>query len=182
LFYYNLEEALLESAIQQCHITHDNQIAKDGAVCVALTVKYLLEGTLIPINTLKGAVLSEEFKHKLGEVEEVLKKGFKDPEAINIIGNSSLAPDVVGLALFFFMSEPNSFENAVLRSANATGEKGGDTDSIAFLVGAFSGAYNGVDRIPKEWVDGVESSVYLRTLAETLYSTSMQTSQLEDAK
>ncbi len=169
LFYFRDFDNLVEFSKLQCHITHTNQVAKDGAVCIAATVSYLLENKKNLINSLFKFVKTKEFKEKLDQVENALSKGCDDSRAIAILGNSYMAPDVVGLALFIFLSEPMDFQKAVLRAANATGEGGGDTDSIAFLVGAFSGAYNGINRIRRNWVKRVENSQLLRDLAERIY-------------
>jgi ADP-ribosylglycohydrolase len=46
--------------------------------------------------------------------------------------------------------------------------KNGDTDSIACLVGAMSGAYNGVGAIPDKWLT-VESNQRLRDIGLRLF-------------
>ena len=92
-------------------------------------------------------------KSPLGDVEHVIKKKTKVDEAIHVLGNSCLVTEVVGVSLFIFLCEVSNFEKAVLSAANATGEKGGDTDSIAFLTGAFCGARNGISQIKKDWIE-----------------------------
>ena len=47
----------------------------------------------------------------------------------------------------------------------------GDSDSIACIAGAISGAYNGLDAIPEDWRSTVEDSAYLLRLARDLHDT-----------
>lgn len=169
LFFTRDGEDIVKHTALQCHITHNNQIVKDGAVCVAVTTASLLSGKIPPVGSLRKMVKTREFKEKLGEVDHAVQKKVEMDRAIQILGNSSLATEVVGLSLFILLSEPSDFEKAVLLAANATGEGGGDTDSIAFLVGAFTGAYNGIGKIKPDWIDNVENGEHLQSTAEEIY-------------
>ena len=169
LFFERDREDIVKHAALQCHITHNNQIVKDGAVCVAATTASLLGGKMPPVGSLRKIVKTHEFKEKLGEVDHAMKNKAELDGAIQILGNSSLATEVFGLSLFILLSVPSDFEKAVLLAANATGEGGGDTDSIAFLVGAFTGAYNGIGNIKSDWVDNVENSEHLQNTAKEIY-------------
>jgi ADP-ribosylglycohydrolase len=169
LFFFGDLDKIVECSSAQCQITHNNQIAKDGAVCVAVTIDSLLNGSTDPLGELQKMVKTQEFKEKLGNVELAIRNKMDLSSAIQTLGNSSLTTDVVGLSLFIHLSDPIHFEKSVLLAANATGNNHGDTDSIAFLVGAFSGAYNGIDKIRKDWVERIENSQQLRLMAEQLY-------------
>lgn len=169
LFFFGDSAKICKCSSMQCHVTHNNQIAKDGAVCVAATIASLLGGKIPPVGSLRKLVKTREFKGKLGEVDHALKRKTELERAIQILGNSSLATEVVGLSLFILLSKPSDFEKAVLLAANATGEGGGDTDSIAFLVGAFSGAYNGIGKIRRDWIEKVESSEQLWSMGAKIY-------------
>jgi len=63
----------------------------------------------------------------------------------------------VALALYCFLRYPDSYEKCVLRAANTNG----DSDSIACIAGAISGAYLGVKAIPKDWIERIENKDYL---------------------
>jgi len=58
----------------------------------------------------------------------------------------------VPAALYCFLRSPGSFRDTVCLAASA----GGDTDTIAAIAGALSGALNGVEAIPKQWLEGLE--------------------------
>jgi len=46
---------------------------------------------------------------------------------------------------------------------------GGDTDTIASMAGAISGAYLGIEAIPQDWKAKLENRGYIETLAERLW-------------
>lgn len=70
----------------------------------------------------------------------------------------------VAEALYCFLRNPDSYEKTVLRGANTNG----DSDTIACIAGAVSGAYLGVEAIPRPWVERIEKSDYLDNLAMSL--------------
>jgi len=72
----------------------------------------------------------------------------------------------VALALYCFLHYPDSYEKTIIRGANTNG----DSDSIACIAGAISGAYLGEDAIPEPWVKQIEKSAYLDDLAHRLSS------------
>ncbi len=51
------------------------------------------------------------------------------------------------------MSRYALFKNAILMAVNM----GGDTDTVAGLVGAVMGGWAGIDNIPREWVDAIDA-------------------------
>lgn len=169
LFYYRDKKKIVEYCSAQCQITHGNQIAKDGAVCVGLTVGSLIGGRIPSVEDLGSSVRSPEFKESLSNLEDALQKERAIGDAIARLGNCSLATEAVSLALFIFLRRPRQFDEPVLLAANALTDSGGDTDSIAFLVGSFSGAYNGIGAIRQDWVAKVENSNRLQETADGLY-------------
>lgn len=62
-------------------------------------------------------------------------------------GNSSLAQESVALAIAIHLKYPEDFKTGVLAAVNA----GGDTDTVASMVGAMTGARVGLEGIPDEW-------------------------------
>jgi ADP-ribosyl-[dinitrogen reductase] hydrolase len=170
LFYYtDIAQAVKSARLASC-MTHNNDIAYDGCACVASTIANLTAGQLPEINSLKTLVQTVEFKSKLDEVGRCLRNSYTASRAKETIGISNIAHETVCIALFLFLSDATDFAASVLAGANAVlkGKKG-DTDSIACLVGAMSGAYNGVGSIPKEWLDRVESGRKLTKVARRLF-------------
>lgn len=88
-----------------------------------------------------------------------------EEEALESLGRGWVGEEAVALALYCFLHTPEHFPRTVLRAANTEG----DSDSIACIAGAISGAYNGLEAIPAKWVRGVENPAMLREAAQGLY-------------
>jgi ADP-ribosylglycohydrolase len=80
---------------------------------------------------------------------------------VNVESNlNELVPTAVGIFLVF----RHDLEEAICAAARS----GGDTDTVAALVGALSGAYHGADKIPRRWLDGLTNKPQLEKVAEGL--------------
>lgn len=150
-------------------ITHRNPLAVDGAQIVAMALRSLAFGNLPSVQNLTMAASTSEFRDKLETVSKLLSDKSTTEEAIGFLGSGVEAHHVVSLSLFIFLSNPNVFQ-CVIDGANANDEKGGDTDSVACLVGAMFGLYKGVKSLPQELVTAVENSQRLTKLADALFN------------
>jgi poly(ADP-ribose) glycohydrolase ARH3 len=85
------------------------------------------------------------------------------------LGNGIEALESVPTAIASFALSPESYEQTIGNVIFL----GGDTDTMAAMAGALSGAYLGVDRLPSRLVQLLESSPkgrdYLLALADRLY-------------
>ena len=86
-----------------------------------------------------------------------------------------MGEEAVAGALYCFLRTPNDFRTTVLTAANASKSdlqaksKGRcDSDSIACIAGAISGAYLGVQAIPAEWIATIENRDLLVDLGKRL--------------
>ncbi|MCK5661734.1 MAG: ADP-ribosylglycohydrolase family protein, partial [Methanosarcinales archaeon] len=50
------------------------------------------------------------------------------------------------------------FKNAILMAVNM----GGDTDTVAGIVGAILGGWAGIDNIPREWLDAIDAEGFIQ--------------------
>ncbi|NPB05945.1 MAG: ADP-ribosylglycohydrolase family protein [Aquificae bacterium] len=105
----------------------------------------------------------------LAKVKEALKKNLRPKEAVELFGNGEFVWEALPLALFLFLRDASYPQRAFLNAVNAYGEAGGATAALGFLVGAWVGAYWGIEVFPPEWVEKVEHSKRLRELAQKLY-------------
>jgi len=149
-------------------ITHRNVQAVDGARVVAAALHSLCYGELPDLAQLKDITLTDAFHEKIEEAAYLLSDHVTPDEAIGFIGSELCARNVIPLSLLIFLSNPDSFE-CVIDAANANDEKGGDTDSVACLVGAMFGLYKGVGYLPPEAVRTVENSERARAIGEKLF-------------
>jgi poly(ADP-ribose) glycohydrolase ARH3 len=92
------------------------------------------------------------------------------PDDLAALGNRIEALHSVPTAIASFALAPESFEAAVCNVIFL----GGDTDTLAAMAGALSGAYLGAGRLPGRLVGLLESSpkggAYIRQLAERLFA------------
>jgi ADP-ribosylglycohydrolase len=86
-------------------------------------------------------------------------------EAADRLGNGIEAHHSVPLALYAFLENLRSFPDCLLYAIRA----GGDTDTIASMAGALSGAYLGEDAIPSSWKLRMEAADYLCRLADSIF-------------
>jgi ADP-ribosylglycohydrolase len=67
---------------------------------------------------------------------------------------SDIAPEALGLAFGILAAAKGEFENSVLGAVNI----GRDTDTIAAITGAISGASSGIQLIPERWIKRITVS------------------------
>ena len=100
--------------------------------------------------------ISDEWEEAIEKVDKCLD--WEDEEqALSFLGEGWVGEEAVALALYCFLTYPDSYEKCVLRAANTSG----DSDSIACIAGAISGAYLGFKPVPRGWVERIENRDYL---------------------
>lgn len=105
---------------------------------------------------------------KIKEMKELLGKGEAlEPETVvDTFGNGIKAQEAVPAAIFAFLHKGKvSFEESI----NYAISLGGDTDTIASMTGAISGAYWGVETIPSLWQDKCEAVDEAIVYADKIY-------------
>lgn len=94
-------------------------------------------------------------------MKELLSKGddLETKTVVETFGNGIRAEEAVPAAIFSFLHKGRvSFDMSI----NYAISLGGDTDTIASMTGAISGAYWGLDNIPDLWkskCEGVEEAI-----------------------
>ena len=152
-------------AVSRC--THSHPIGISSGIATAYLTSLGLRG-INPKqyidNILAQPFFNEEMKNKVFQVSEVLALE-NTLTARQKLGKGWVGDEAVALALYCILKNPDDYTKTVLMAANSDG----DTDSIACIAGAISGAYNGIEKIPAKWIKNVEDSEYLRKIAEELY-------------
>ncbi len=104
------------------------------------------------------------YRQKIASIKDLL--GEQDrAEVISILGNGVEALRSVPTAIYSFLKQPKSYTDAVVYAISL----GGDTDTIAGMTGAISGAYLGVEAIPDRWKGKLENRPYIEAVAEKLW-------------
>ena len=82
----------------------------------------------------------------------------------SLLNVASYVNEAVPTAVGIFLIFRHSLEEAICAAAAS----GGDTDTVAAIVGALAGAYHGASAIPARWLDKIQSKEKLEAIAEGL--------------
>lgn len=173
LVFWRDQARLLELAKSSSLLTHGHPAGIAGAAAAALLVALALEKQspsvmhAMLIETLGGQ--AKDLDRRLEQLPAMLEQPPEIALSEAGLGESWVAEEAVVSALYCFWRSPADFARTVLTAANTNG----DSDSIACIAGAISGAFNGLDSIPLNWRRTIEGADELMGLAARLeaYST-----------
>ena len=148
--------------------THRHPLGIEWAVLLALAVALASRGGPFDRATffaeLAAACESDEYREKLAAAAAV-----RTPADLADLGNRIEALHSVPTGVASFALTPDSFEETIGNVILL----GGDTDTLAAMAGAVSGAYLGAGRLPARLVglleNGPKGRDYIRTLAGRLF-------------
>jgi poly(ADP-ribose) glycohydrolase ARH3 len=170
LYSRNLEK-LREIAYQSSSITHSHELGKEGAALQACAVALALNTPSDEdidreafLSRLQNFIRNQLYKEKVAQIRDLLGEQDK-AKVVAVLGNGIEAPRSVPTAIYCFLRQPQSYKDTVIYAISL----GGDTDTIAAMAGAISGAYLGIEAIPSEWRAKLENREYIETLAEKLW-------------
>lgn len=170
LLYSRSLEKLREIAYQSSSITHSHELGKEGAALQACAVALALNTPSDEdidreafLSRLQNFIQDRLYKGKVAQIRELLGEQDKE-KVVAVLGNGIEASRSVPTAIYCFLRQPQSYKDTVIYAISL----GGDTDTIAAMAGAISGAYLGIEAIPSEWRAKLENREYVETLAENL--------------
>ncbi len=140
-------------------ITHTDPKAEHGAMAVAVAAYFASQGKDVSEEGYVGALakmLGQDAGEMIGLAERALHatglttEGFARDLGLHK-GVSGYVFHTVPVALHAWNLHPTDFRAAVLKAIRC----GGDTDTVAAIVGALVGARVGKDGIPRDWLVGV---------------------------
>jgi len=171
VFYHDDPTTLKEVAYKSSHITHAHELGKQGAALQACAIALAtMAEPSSPfasddfIKGLKDFVDHEVYQQKLRSIESLIGQWDKAKVVLEL-GHSIEAFNSVPTAIYSFLTHSRSFAGAILYAISL----GGDTDTIAAMTGAISGAYLGIEAIPETWKQRLENREYIEELAEKLW-------------
>jgi poly(ADP-ribose) glycohydrolase ARH3 len=182
LFYHHDLEELRKAAIEQANITHVHPLGQWGAVMQAASVGLSVrqnpkealnrEELIVSLREiLWGGPI--EYMRAINKIEEMLAQGKKlqAKEVVQVLGSGVEAQFSVPGACYVAIAYSPDFCEAVRAAISL----GGDTDTIAGMVGAIVGAHVGEKNLPAEWIEQLEEGYrgrsFARNLAERLFET-----------
>lgn len=149
-------------AIMQAELTHHNKSVAAAAAVISETIAGFIDGVKIDSEDDVRQYVGEklDFARKIDERfadfwDDVApdldysEQATEIPYSLVNVEPSvfECVPSAVGLFLIF----RNDPEEAICAAARV----GGDTDTVALIVGALAGAYHGASKLPKRWVDNL---------------------------
>jgi len=171
VFWYDDPVKLKEMAYASSRITHAHELGMEGGALQAYAVALataadpsdeLRRGDFVA--RLHDFVEYDVFKRKVQAIADL--EGEDDrSRVVAELGHGIEAFESVPAAIYSFLRYPGSFEEAVTYAISL----GGDTDTIGAMTGAISGAYLGIEAIPRKWRDRLENGDYIADLAERLW-------------
>jgi len=149
--------------------THVHPLAVDGARILALAVALAArEPRFVRADFLKQLMAraqTEEFQWQLSVALQL-----KPSDTVSGFGNSLAAHRSVVTAIACFANAPDRYCEVISRAIG----QGNDTDTLAAMAGAISGAHLGITGIPEHLVNSLEDQhkgrTYIEELAERLYN------------
>jgi ADP-ribosylglycohydrolase len=150
-----------------CSVTHTHPVALAGAITVACLLSATVYGAHDPVSlALKTAAAEDtELGARLRRAIALQEEGISLEAALPVIGNDVSVYQTVPIA-FFLMGRYESPENLLYVAANV----GGNTDTIAFICGAYAGARYGAAALPADLLVGLESRDRIDGLARALFN------------
>jgi len=163
LYHYDLD-LLREYTRASARVTHTAPEAIAGAMTVSFSIAYMLNHFKEKFD--KARFLNELINFIQNESPELAEALKDNAELMKREGCRVL--ETVPHAIRIFLQDPYDFERAISQAIRG----GGDADTIAAIVGAISGAFNGLDKIPQLWIERLENSPkgrdYIKKLANDL--------------
>jgi len=172
VFFWNDFVKLKEVAYQTSRITHSHILGMEGAALQARAVALAVAGSpdeKLDVQSFVSCLLEftteDIYRAKLAKFTTLLKRPDDRQAIIRELGHGIEAFNSVPTAIFAFLSHPRDFASAVVYAVSL----GGDTDTIASMAGAISGAYLGIEAIPEKWQERLEKRDFMLNLAERLW-------------
>ncbi|MGH9182451.1 MAG: ADP-ribosylglycohydrolase family protein [Acidimicrobiales bacterium] len=150
-----------EAARRSAVVTHTHPLGVDGAAVQASAVAAALAHPLTqPLDRaaflaqVRAAATQTALAHQLDVVASLLSEGTAHDVATQV-GTGIEAHEAVPAAICSFLCHPDSFGETIRFAIGL----GGDTDTIAAMAGAISGAFLGERAIPRPWAERTEAAL-----------------------
>ena len=166
--FFNNSPDLYGKACMSASVTHAHPVGMDGAAvqarAVSLAVK-LDPGEGFPrkvfIDTLIDFAITPEMEEKMELVQELLSSDTTPSFAAEQLGRTVDVHKSLPFALYSFLRHTKSYEDCLFCATL----NGGDRDTLGAMACAISGAYLGIESIPKSWREKLENRSYIEDLA-----------------
>jgi poly(ADP-ribose) glycohydrolase ARH3 len=170
LFFHNSAN-LYKHACDSAQVTHAHPVGMDGAAVQACAIAKALnldprdEFPLEPfIQGLIDFARTPEIRLKMTLVKQFIAQDIPVDEAAEQLGKTVAVHESMPFAVYSFLRHSHSFEECLFCAAL----NGGDRDTLGAMACAISGAYLGIEAIPRVWVENLENLAYIHKLASSI--------------
>lgn len=108
--------------------------------------------------------ISSEFKRLILDALRLSMAVTPDEEAIRSLGEGWVGDEALAIALYCVARHFDDFEKCIVAAANHDG----DSDSTAAIAGNLLGALRGISAIPSHYIEGLEMTDVLTSMAQKL--------------
>ena len=172
LFYWNRPDELKQAARLSSLITHSHPLGIEGAYLQAIAVaRAVAQDRDEPLDAPSFASYLLQFagegiyRSKIASFASLLGRADDRESIVRQLGHGIEAFHSVPTAIFSFLANARDFASTVIYAVSL----GGDTDTIAAMAGAISGAYLGIDALPSAWLSRLENRKYISDIAHRLW-------------
>lgn len=172
LLFWNDPVQLQQVARGSSLVTHSHPLGREGAALQAMAVAMaVVEDPAGPLDTssfvsrLRDCCTEDVYRSRLDRFPPLLERVDERTDVVAQLGHGIEAFNSVPTAIFSFLSHAADFVSTITYAVSL----GGDTDTIASMAGAISGAYLGVDALPLDWQGRLENRDYISQLADRLW-------------
>lgn len=174
LAYFDDLEMASSVAMESSRPTHSHPLACQGAVLQALAVAIATASVeAVPsdfLRSLRSGLTrfsdlmqdTSQFTHALDSIEQGHARRASCREMSSELGTGIEAYEAVPMALYCFLHYPHSYADVIQQAIFV----GGDTDTIASMAGALSGALLGRQAIPQQWIAAIRDERYSAAMIE----------------
>ena len=177
--FFHAAPDLYEQARLSASVTHAHPIGVDGAAVLAWAIArvvkldprepFPLEGFF---QGLVDSARTPEVREKMTLAWSLVSDDVSPPEAAARLGRSVAVHESMPFALYAFLRHPQSFEDCLFCAIL----NGGDRDTLGAMACGVSGAYLGVEAIPRAYREKLENREYIESLARKLHASSLEIS------
>lgn len=167
-FSYRSWDALRRDCLLAGQITHAGYESLSGGLGVAFILAKILRGEFRPatiIEETRRFIGPGQFSRAMYQVQKLLDQDVPTEVAFLALGTSSLVWESVPSAIYSFLRNPVDYRRMLTTLVAA----GGDTDTMAAIAGALSGALNGENAIPASLRRDLESADAIRDRADRFF-------------
>jgi len=155
-----------EQLVQACSVTHIHPAAYAGTIAFALLLFYTRRGSENALVLAQKNAFLEDTKlgAKIKEALHLSRESISLESALSVLGNDVSVYQTLPLA-FFLIDTYQDAESLISVAAHV----GGNTDTIAFICGAYAGVRFGLDALPPDLLASLENRAQLEMVADRLY-------------